>query len=141
MTAPKTIASRRDLTLPLVAVEALARTPRTGDLVWPGSDGRPVRAPTFVSARKAARERAGIPPATFHALRHTAATLALEDGSPAHDVARMLGHSTVATMLRVYAHATDASTRAVADRIDARFGRVPLRAMAGSRERAIERAR
>ncbi len=140
VTAPKTVASRRDLTLPVVAVEALGRTARTSDLVWPSPAGGPVRAPTFVSAWKAARERAGIPPVTFHALRHTAATLALKDGSPAHDVARMLGHSTVATTLRVYAHATDASTRALADRIDARFGRRPLRVVAGSRERATERA-
>jgi integrase len=85
------------------------------------------------------RPCAGIPPVTFHALRHTAATLALEDGSPAHGVARMLGQSTVATTLRVYAHTTDASTRALADRIDARFGRAPLRVVAG--ERATERAR
>ena len=140
VTAPKTPASRRDLSLPVVAIEALARTPHTSDLVWPGPDGGPVRAPTFVSAWKAARERAGIPPVTFHALRHTAATLALEDGSPAHDVARMLGHSTVATTLRVYAHATDASTRALADRIDARFGRAPLRVVTGSGEKAAEKA-
>ncbi|HXZ98819.1 MAG TPA: tyrosine-type recombinase/integrase [Candidatus Binatia bacterium] len=141
VTAPKTPASRRDLTLPVVAIEALAHTPRTGDLVWPGPDGGPVRAPTFVSAWRAARERAGIPPVTFHALRHTAATLALEDGSPAHDVARMLGHSTVATTLRVSAHATDASTRALADRIDTSFGRVSLRVVTGPSEKATEKAR
>ena len=128
--APGTRSGRRDLSLPLVAVEALARTPRTGDLVSPGPHGGPVPAPTFVSAWKAARQRAGIPPVNFHALRHTAATLALEDGTPAHDVSRMLGHSTVATTLRLYAHATDASTRALAERIDARFGLAPLRVMA-----------
>ena len=38
-TLPKTSAGRRKLILPLLAVAALARTPRLGDLVWPGDDG------------------------------------------------------------------------------------------------------
>jgi hypothetical protein len=33
---------------------------------------------------------------SFHALRHTAAALALEDGQPPHVVAAMLGHASVA---------------------------------------------
>src|SRR5207302_6828548 len=59
---------------------------------------------------------------TFHSLRHTAATIALEDGIPPHLVTAMLGHTSVATTLRLYAHATQPSIAAVADAIDARFG-------------------
>ena len=59
----------------------------------------------------------------FHALRHTAATLALEDGQPAHVVAAMLGHASVATTLRIYAHVTQVSTEALVASIDARHGR------------------
>jgi integrase len=59
---------------------------------------------------------------SFHALRHTAAALALEDGQPPHVVAAMLGHARVATTLRLYAHVTHASTEALVDAIDARYG-------------------
>ena len=58
--------------------------------------------------------------ARIGALRHTPATLALEDGQPPHAVAAaMLGQASVATTLRLYAHA---STEALVDAIDARFG-------------------
>src|ERR1039457_3084815 len=68
------------------------------------------------------RTGARIRPVSFHALRHAAATLALEDGQPPHVVAAMLGHASVATTLRLYAHVTHASTEALVDAIDARFG-------------------
>ena len=41
---------------------------------------------------------------SFHALRHTAATLALRAGVPVHVVSRRLGHKDAAITLRVYAH-------------------------------------
>ena len=123
VTLPKTTASHRRLMLPLLAVDALARTPRLGDLVWPGDDGRLMPSSTFTHRWEALRSRAAIPPVNFHALRHTAATQALEDGQPAHVVAAMLGHASVATTLRIYAHVTQVSTEALVASIDARYGR------------------
>jgi len=123
LTTPKTAAGKRTLYLPSIAVDALARTTRFGDLVWPGPDGQPMPAQTLFSRRwLPMREEARIRPVSFHALRHTAATLALEDGQPPHVVAAMLGHASVATTLRLYAHVTHASTEALVDAIDARYG-------------------
>lgn len=48
--------------------------------------------------------RAGCPGVTYHALRHTCATHLLNEGVEPHLVSRILGHSDVATTLRVYAH-------------------------------------
>jgi integrase len=40
----------------------------------------------------------------FHDLRHSAGTLALQQGVPLHTVSKMLGHSDPAMTLRRYAH-------------------------------------
>jgi len=74
--SPKTPSSRRTLSLPQIAVEALARTPHQSGLVWPAPNGGPLPASTFYKQWTLVRRRAGIRPVTFHALRHTAATLA-----------------------------------------------------------------
>jgi hypothetical protein len=68
------------------------------------------------------QSRAGIRAVSFHALRHTAATLAIEGDQPLQAVARMLGHSTVTTTMRLYVHATEASAEALADFIDFQYG-------------------
>ncbi len=50
-------------------------------------------------------EHAGIERVNAHALRHTAATLSLEDGTPLHHVRDLLGHSSVIVTCR-YLHVT-----------------------------------
>lgn len=70
----------------------------------------------------ALRRRARVRAVSFHALRHTAASLAIEGGQPLQAVAKMLGHSTVTTTMKLYVHATDASAEALADFIDYQYG-------------------
>jgi integrase len=58
---------------------------------------------------------------TFHALRHTAVTTAMEAGAPDYKVSRMAGHRSVRTTLR-YSHATASTTKAPTESIAAVLG-------------------
>lgn len=50
--------------------------------------------------------RAGLAGRTFHSLRHTHATLLIDAGVPIPAVSKRLGHSSIATTIKTYAHAT-----------------------------------
>lgn len=58
------------------------------------------------------------PRITAHALRHTAASLAISAGANPKVVQRMLGHASAAMTLDVYADLFESDLDAVADRLD-----------------------
>jgi integrase len=118
---PKTKASKRRVLLAPLAVEALRRH-RTAqnlerlqlgaewqdrDLVFANTVGGPIRAGDLLKrVHYPLLKKAGLPKVTFHELRHTAATLQAEAGTPAKVVQEMLGHSTIAITLDLYGHVT-----------------------------------
>ena len=59
-------------------------------------------------------ERAGLPKVRFHDLRHTFATLALQNGVDVKTVSGMLGHYSAGFTLDTYAHVTTAAQRQAA---------------------------
>lgn len=73
-------------------------------LVFPSRDGAPFSNQAFNARIKLACERARVPVISAHPLRHTAATLLLnERGANLRDVQTLLGHKSLATTAR-YTH-------------------------------------
>jgi integrase len=67
---------------------------------------------------KAQLKAAGLPDMRFHDLRHTVATLAINDGMLLKDVSEMLGHSSTAVTERNYAHLLQLRMRETAKTMD-----------------------
>ena len=68
-------------------------------------------------------KQAELPLIRFHDLRHTFATLALENGMDVKTLSAMLGHVSAATTLDIYTHITDDMQRAAAENIDRGIGK------------------
>ena len=62
-------------------------------------------------------KRAGLPRIRFHDLRHTFATMALQNGVDVKTVSTMLGHYSAGFTLSTYTHATAEMKRDAADTI------------------------
>jgi integrase len=76
-------------------------------LVFPNTLGRPMEPRCLLSdVYRPLLKRAGLPPITFHALRHTAATLLLAEGEHPKVVQKLLGHAQVSITLDRYSHMT-----------------------------------
>jgi integrase len=116
---PKTRAGRRDIVLPDVVVDTLRehrksqleQRVRLGlgklsdrDSLFATIDGR-LPSPKAFSTRWAyAAAAIGMPGISFHALRHTHASMLIASGLDVVSVAKRLGHANPTVTLRVYSH-------------------------------------
>lgn len=85
------------------------------------ADGSPIRPGYDTTQWKELLERAGVPHTRRYTARHTAASMAIADGSDIAAVAEMMGHSTPAMTLAVYTHPVEERKRTLADRAELRF--------------------
>jgi integrase len=112
---PKSRHGRRDVPLSKPLARSLAALwerqgrPDGERLVFPSERGTPLD-PGKLAARvlRPAAQRAGVPWATWHTLRHTCATLLFQAGLNAKQVQVWLGHHSPSFTLDTYVHLLDA---------------------------------
>ena len=102
-TTPKSHAART-IPVPDPAWNALASLSHGDGRIFSTPSGSPLRASSWRRrALDPALEVSGLPRLSPHALRHTAASLAVSSGANVKAVQRMLGHASAAMTLDVYA--------------------------------------
>ena len=82
--------------------------------VFPSLNGGPISPDSVNHMLQRVLERAGIPKVRFHDLRHTFATLALQNGVDIKTVSGMLGHFSAGFTLDTYAHVTTSAQKEAA---------------------------
>jgi integrase len=87
-------------------------------LVFCQSDGTPFKPGTIRQSWKRLTKRLGIKNISFHALRHTHATLLLRQGISPKVISERLGHANITTTLNIYAHVTPGMQRHAVETLD-----------------------
>lgn len=119
LTRPKTARSTRMVPLAPSLVTALKRHRGASigpGLVWTRTDGRPVDPKDDAAAWDALLRSLDLPDVPLHAVRHTTATLLLEQGIDAKVIRDILGHTSITTT-RGYQHTDDALARQALTRL------------------------
>ncbi len=107
---PKTKASNRKIDIGpkmmgLLKKWKLASLPNNLNLVFPNESGNPINHNNMVNRHfNPALETAGIDKIRFHDLRHTYASLLIEQGENPKYIQKQMGHSSPTVTLNIYAH-------------------------------------
>ena len=127
ISTPKTKNSIRKIVLPPTVVAVLQEYKKTVDSRWmfpsPVKEDCPITPGVVRRRLQLILEHAGCKHVRFHDLRHTFATLALENGMDVKTLSAMLGHVSAATTLDIYTHITDDMQRTAAANIDRGIGK------------------
>jgi integrase len=108
--APKTHSSKRKIDLGPTVIKKLKKwrlaCPKNNlDLIFPNEAGNHMNNKNMLRRHyRPALKAAGFPPLRFHDLRHTYASLLIEQGENIKYIQAQLGHSSPTVTLNVYAH-------------------------------------
>ena len=97
----------------------LACPPNELDLVFPSKAGTPIDHGNLLREHfYPALKKAGLPKVRFHDLRHTYASLLIEQGENVKYIQSQLGHASPVVTLTVYAHLINPTNQAAPSRLE-----------------------
>ena len=117
----KTKNAYRTLPLSADAIDVLKTQKKkcgNSQYVFPSPTGGPISPDSVLHMLHRVLKRAGLPKVRFHDLRHTFATLALQNGVDIKTVSGMLGHFSAGFTLDTYAHVTTATQKEAANTME-----------------------
>lgn len=112
---PKSDSSIREIPLPDHICRSLINKVKDPEIFVLNEKSTPLEPRTLQYRFAAILECAGLPPVTFHSLRHTFATNAIELGFDVKTLSEILGHSKVEITLNKYVHSSIDRKRACMD--------------------------
>jgi hypothetical protein len=86
-------------------------------------EGEPISPLSVYGKLRKVLDRAECKQIRFHDLRHTFATMALENGMDVKTLSAIIGHVSSATTIDIYSHITDAMQLQAANRIEKQIGK------------------
>lgn len=118
----KTGAGKRTIVLPPTLAALLAKRKENALNEWvfynPCNPNLPMNPAAAYQKLHTILKNAELPRIRFHDLRHTFATMALENGRDIKTLSAMIGHVSAETTLNIYSHITDTMQQQAAARID-----------------------
>jgi integrase len=138
--SPKTKSGRRNITLPSETADMLraykieqmrirlvigAGKLEPDTLVFTDIHGKPLKPHTVSRAWRRVVATRKLPTVTFHALRHTHASVLINAGVDILTISRRLGHSKASVTLDVYGHLIGGADQAAANAIGSLLGGTP----------------
>lgn len=124
---PNTMENLRDHTRRQSIEESFAGDRwHSNNLVFPSTIGTPMEPRNVIRDFKGVLGKAGLPDIRFHDLRHTAATLMLQEGIHPKLVQERLGHSSISITLDTYSHVLPTMHKEAAIALDGLLSPIPV---------------